>query len=201
MQEKQIWTHSLSTSVNLRSFGKINDNAVGVFISSVNHNRTICNSTNIWDLARKIQNEVKNDIPFTIPLLGLIKYVHLPDYLQFQNDKNPAGRDSTIEVGNLGFQPIELPDKYSDNSKVPWKLIGLNFTQQNHIGAGNCFIASIVTCADKLNISICSTQPAIESTWNSEILNNLLEILHIISNSDRKSTISDILETSKIKSK
>lgn len=125
----------------------------------------------------------------------MIQFVpNLVELLELEFKKNPGGRNSSICLSNLGYQPIDLPNQYSDGSEVPWKVIGLNFTQQHHVGSGSSFMASIVTCANKLHISICSAQPVISQSWNNLILSRLLFTLETLSSSPSNITVNDLIK-------
>ena len=194
-QHQSKWTHKISTPTNLRRFAGINpqDNRLGVFISRINYTRTINGTSNIWSLAREIKEDVQHGVPSGIPVLGMIRFIpNLVKYLEMEFQKYPAGRDSTICLSNLGNQPILLPEEFEDGTKVPWKLLGINFTQQHHVGSGSSFMASIVTCAGKLHISICSAQPVIPVEWNQIVLSSIMNTLEAMTSSNPRTEISQI---------
>jgi len=194
---KEGYYQNITTPVNLRPFSepKLPSNAIGVYISSLNHDESMQTSQNIWDLARDNFVKVKRLVPSVVPLVGMLNFVpSIKDLIDMEMTKFPAGRNSTITISNLGAQSI--PVSSYEHPEVGWKLNHVFFTQQHHMGSGSSFILSVVTCLNQLHVSVCSCQPVIPVEWNKLLAQLIRKVTIQFLQATSTTSIGDILSSS-----
>lgn len=156
---------SCGSNVSLRKYCKpqVNDEYISCLVSFIQEIHQLERTTTFWNLSRECKQKINHSISHGVHIKNITsnKLSHINEQVILQISEQEMGRNSTINVSNLG--KYNLLEKYGS-----FQLKELYFATGQHI-VGACFWLGAVTFHEQLFCSFAHVVPVL-STKTAQLL-------------------------------